>query len=147
YEHQPDLNVTNPAVREEIFKIMGFWLQLGVSGFRVDAAPFLIEHLGTGETERDPFALLDEMRAFLSWRKGDAILLAEANVEMKLVHDFFRDGDRVQMDFNFFLNQQFFAALVTEDVREVAKLLRRSPQLVEPALWANFFCNHDELDL
>src|SRR5262245_55302990 len=43
YKFQPDLNVGNPAVREEIERIMGFWLQLGVTGFRIDAVPFLIE--------------------------------------------------------------------------------------------------------
>ena len=43
YRHQPDLNVANPAVRDEIAKVMGYWLQLGVSGFRVDAVPFLLE--------------------------------------------------------------------------------------------------------
>jgi maltose alpha-D-glucosyltransferase / alpha-amylase len=39
YSYQPDLNTANPAVREEIKKIMGFWAAMGVSGFRVDAAP------------------------------------------------------------------------------------------------------------
>ena len=48
YQHQPDLNTRNPAVRAEIQKIMGFWLQLGVSGFRMDAVPFLIEKKGAG---------------------------------------------------------------------------------------------------
>ena len=43
YDHQPDLNTENPAVRDEIMKIMGYWLELGASGFRMDAVPFLIE--------------------------------------------------------------------------------------------------------
>ncbi|WP_323993211.1 alpha-glucosidase [Nguyenibacter sp. L1] len=34
---QPDLNWDNPAVRDEIFSIMRFWLDKGVSGFRMDA--------------------------------------------------------------------------------------------------------------
>ncbi|NKX50294.1 hypothetical protein HER39_06865, partial [Arthrobacter deserti] len=46
YKHQPDLNVANPAVRDHIAKAMGFWLQLGLDGFRVDAVPFFIETLG-----------------------------------------------------------------------------------------------------
>ena len=46
YDHQADLNTWNPYVRAEIQKIMGFWLQLGVSGFRMDAVPFLIEKKG-----------------------------------------------------------------------------------------------------
>ncbi|MBC7290649.1 MAG: trehalose synthase, partial [Actinotalea sp.] len=37
YRHQPDLNTAHPAVREEIAKVVGFWLQMGVDGFRVDA--------------------------------------------------------------------------------------------------------------
>ncbi|PRC58294.1 trehalose synthase, partial [Mycobacterium sp. ITM-2017-0098] len=41
YKHQPDLNIPNPKVQEEISRTLGFWLQLGVSGFRVDAVPFL----------------------------------------------------------------------------------------------------------
>ena len=52
YEHQPDLNVAHPAVREEIARIVGFWLQVGVSGFRVDAVPFLIELDGIAGARR-----------------------------------------------------------------------------------------------
>ena len=72
YEHQADLNIANPAVREEILKIMGFWLQLGVSGFRIDAVPFLIEYKGLKEApDRDPLLLLSEMRDFLDWREAE----------------------------------------------------------------------------
>ena len=42
YDFQPDLNTSNPEVQAEILKIMGFWIQLGVSGFRMDAVPFVI---------------------------------------------------------------------------------------------------------
>ncbi|NCO10444.1 alpha-glucosidase [Candidatus Saccharibacteria bacterium] len=35
-KHQPDLNYDNPAVFEEVKKIINFWLDLGVSGFRCD---------------------------------------------------------------------------------------------------------------
>ena len=48
YDFQPDLNTANPDVQAEILKIMGFWLQLGVSGFRMDAVPFVIANQGRG---------------------------------------------------------------------------------------------------
>ena len=51
YKFQPDLNFANPAVREEIKKIVAFWLQLGVSGFRIDAVPFIIELTEPGNAE------------------------------------------------------------------------------------------------
>ena len=82
YDFQPDLNMDNPAVRQEIEKIIGFWLQLGVSGFRLDAAPFVIELTAPGIAEpRKDFTWLDDFRAQLAWRRGDAVILAEANVE------------------------------------------------------------------
>ena len=46
YDFQPDLNTSNPEVQAEILKIMGFWIQLGVSGFRMDAVPFVIATKG-----------------------------------------------------------------------------------------------------
>jgi maltose alpha-D-glucosyltransferase/alpha-amylase len=83
YDHQPDLNVANSAVREEIENIMGYWLELGVSGFRLDAAPFLIELKGTNQTaQHDSYTYLRKVRDFLQWRRGDAIILAEANVSL-----------------------------------------------------------------
>ena len=47
FSHQPDLNFDNPAVREELWDIMKFWLEMGVDGFRLDAIPYLIERDGT----------------------------------------------------------------------------------------------------
>ena len=52
YDFQPDLNWANHEVREEVKKIMGFWLQLGASGFRIDAAPFVLEQVSPGRLRR-----------------------------------------------------------------------------------------------
>ena len=151
YKHQPDLNIANPAVREEIKRIMGFWLELGVSGFRVDAAPFLIEHRGVPESRievKDPYAYLDEFRDFLQWRRGDAVLLAEANVEMEEVPKYFGEsGDRLHMLFNFYLNQQLFLALAQERMAPLARGWRAIPPLPAVGQWATFLRNHDEIDL
>jgi oligo-1,6-glucosidase len=38
---QPDLNWENPALRNEMYDIMKFWLDKGVAGFRLDAFPFM----------------------------------------------------------------------------------------------------------
>lgn len=95
YDFQPDLNIANPAVREEIRKLVGFWLELGVSGFRVDAAPFLIDMTGVWEFERKDFRrrwdfrILDELCDLVTSRRGDGVLLAEANVLPEYVPDYF----------------------------------------------------------
>ena len=112
HDFQPDLNTFNPEVRAEIRKIMAFWLQLGVSGFRMDAAPFIIEVTRPHEPEsRKEFGYLREFRELLSWRRGDAVILAEANAEREELLEYFGDGDRLPMLFNFLLNQRQFLAM------------------------------------
>lgn len=148
YKHEPDLNTENPKVRDAIAKIMGFWLQLGVSGFRVDAAPFVIELEGPdAPPHKDDYAFLRDLRTYLSWRRGDAIMLAEANVTPESVPNYFGDGDRVQLMFNFLANQHIFLALASEKASPVIDAYSRLPAIPPTCQWANFLRNHDELDL
>lgn len=148
YKFQPDLNVGNREVREEIERIMGFWLQMGVSGFRIDAAPFLIEDKGTkAPLGAEQYAYLTEFRRFLSWRTGDAVMLAEANVEPRDTLSFFGDGDRMNMMFNFWGNQHLFLALAREDASPLVQAYHDLPALPPTAQWGSFLRNHDELDL
>jgi maltose alpha-D-glucosyltransferase/alpha-amylase len=150
YSHMPDLNIANPRVRDEITKVVGYWLELGLSGFRVDAAPFVIEQTGTeAERDQDPHAFLRDLRAFLNRRRGDAILLAEANLPPDDQRRFFGDegGDEMHMLFNFLLNQRMFLALVRQDPAPVVTGLRELPPVPETNQWANFVKNHDELTL
>ncbi|PSN14962.1 trehalose synthase [filamentous cyanobacterium CCT1] len=150
YDHQADLNITNPAVREEIQKIMGFWLALGVSGFRIDAAPHLIELRQADnlfERVEDPYVYIDEMRDFLSWRRGDAILLAEANEPPDELVKYFDQGDRMQMLFNFWGNQHLYLALARQEAAPLAQAFQDLPPVPPTGQWANFVRNHDELTL
>jgi maltose alpha-D-glucosyltransferase/alpha-amylase len=148
YNHQPDLNTWHPYVRAEIQKIMGFWLQLGVSGFRMDAVPFLIEKKGAGVEHQMDFNLLKEMRDFLQWRSGEAILLAEANVPPDESMEYFGDeGDRLQMMLNFPVNQRLFYALATADIGPLVQALEDTRRRPRNAQWVQFLRSHDELDL
>lgn len=149
YEFQPDLNTSNPHVQAEILKIMGFWIQLGVSGFRMDAVPFVIATKGP-EVKKpiEQYEMLRSFREFLQWREGDAIILAEANVLPKTDMEYFgRDGDRMHMMFNFQVNQHLFYALASSDSRPLAKALKATKPRPASAQWGMFLRNHDELDL
>jgi maltose alpha-D-glucosyltransferase/alpha-amylase len=150
YDFQPDLNMDNPDVRAEIMRIMGYWLQLGVSGFRVDAVPFVIQEspLIRRKAPKLRFDWLEEMRRFLQWRSRDAIMLGEANVLPKDNMRYFGDaGQGIQMMFNFFVNQHLFYALASEDVGPLAMALKRTAGIPNTSQWAQFLRNHDELDL
>lgn len=149
YDFQPDLNTSNPVVQAEILKIMGFWIQLGVSGFRMDAVPFVIATKGAKVKKPvEQYDMLRAFREFLQWREGDAIILAEANVLPKTDMEYFgRDGDRMHMMFNFQVNQHLFYALASADSRPLAKALKATKPRPASAQWGLFLRNHDELDL
>jgi maltose alpha-D-glucosyltransferase/alpha-amylase len=149
YEFQPDLNTANPLVQAEILKIMGFWLQLGVSGFRMDAVPFVIAEKGSGITKAvEQYDMLRTFREFMQWRQGDAVVLAEANVLPNTDMDYFgKSGERLQLMFNFQVNQHLFYALATADSRLLAVSLEETRTRPTTAQWAMFLRNHDELDL
>jgi len=149
FQFQPDLNTSNPYVQAEILKIMGFWTQLGVSGFRMDAVPFVIATKGADVRKpKEQFDMLRGFRELLQWRRGDAVILAEANVLPRDDMEYFgSDGDRLQMMFNFQVNQHLFHALASGDVRSLAGALKKTRPRPATAQWAQFLRNHDELDL
>ncbi|HEV7282818.1 MAG TPA: alpha-amylase family protein [Pirellulaceae bacterium] len=148
YEQQADLNIANPRVREEIRRIMGFWLELGVAGFRIDAAPFLIEMQAVKtEHSSDPFEYLQEFRDYLTYVRGDAVLLAEANVDMKTAPKYLGGGDRMQLLFNFLVQEHLMLSLVREKAEPIARGLRALPDIPPQGQWANFLRNHDEMSL
>jgi maltose alpha-D-glucosyltransferase/alpha-amylase len=133
----------------EILKIMGFWIQQGVSGFRMDAVPFVIATKGPKVRKPlEQFDMLRGFREFLQWRQGDCIILAEANVLPDTDMDYFgKDGDRMHMMFNFQVNQHLFYALASADTRPLAKAMTVTKPRPATAQWGLFLRNHDELDL
>jgi len=149
YDFQPDLNTTHPDVQAEILKIMGFWLQLGVDGFRMDAVPFVIAQKGADlKRPIEHYDMLRSFTEFLSWRKNGAMILGEANVTPK--HDmqyFGAAGERLQMVFNFDVNQHLFYALASGDCAPLMKAMDDTRPRPASAQWGHFLRNHDELDL
>jgi maltose alpha-D-glucosyltransferase/alpha-amylase len=144
YSHQPDLNLANPAVRDELAQVMGFWLAQGLSGFRVDAVPFLIE----GAMD-DPHQVLRDLRAYLNRRDGEAVLLGEVNLPAKDVRAFLgdEDGDELHMAIDFLGNQAFYLALARGEAEPLARALRDFPPIPPSASLGRFVRNHDELTL
>jgi trehalose synthase len=150
YSHQPDLNVANAPVRDEIAQIVGYWLQQGLAGFRVDAVPFLIEPTGTPEGAiPDPHKLLRDLRRAIGRRRGEAILMGEVNLPPAEQRAFFgdEDGDELHMVLNFTLNQAMYLAFARGEAEPLIRALRALPEIPPDCQWANFVRNHDELTL
>ncbi|WNV86840.1 alpha-amylase family protein [Umezawaea sp. Da 62-37] len=153
YHYQPDLNVANPEVRDEIVRIMGFWMELGLSGFRVDAVPFLLETDGQLDAANlpDPHDYLCDLRAFLNRRNGESVLLGEVNLPYTDAMKFFGNakgvGDELTMCFDFIGMQQMYLSLARQDSGALARSLTERPKPPRDAHWATFVRNHDELTL
>ena len=150
YSHQPDLNIANPEVRDEIAQVVGFWLEQGLSGFRVDAVPFMLEPMGMpGGALVDPHELLRDLRRFIGRRSGEAILLGEVNLPPDDQRTFFgdEDGDELHMLFSFTVNQALYLALARESAAPLEQALAELPAIPSDCQWASFVRNHDELTL
>jgi len=148
FSHQPDLNFDNPAVRDEVWNVMKFWLDLGVDGFRVDAVPYLVEREGTScENLPETHSVLKELRAKLDAHFSGKVLLAEANMWPEDVRPYFGNGDEFHMSFHFPIMPRMFMALRLEDRKPLIDIIERTPSIPDSCQWAIFLRNHDELTL
>ncbi|MFZ0037533.1 MAG: maltose alpha-D-glucosyltransferase [Candidatus Acidiferrales bacterium] len=148
FSHQPDLNYDNPAVFEEMWNVMKFWLELGVDAFRLDAVPYLIEREGTNcENLPETHAIIRELRKRLDQSFPGRMLLAEANQWPADVRAYFGDGDEFHMAFHFPLMPRIFMAVQLEDRKPIIEILEQTPQIPENCQWCTFLRNHDELTL
>jgi len=148
YDFMPDLNITHPDVLDEMHKVLGLWLELGISGFRVDSLPFMIETIGTSAKDQ-PITYLRSLVEFLERRRGDAIFLGEANVSPQEQQRYFAvdDGDGVQMLFDFRTCSAQWLAHARGHAEPLIDALNSRPSYPAQAQFANFCRHHDELNL
>jgi maltose alpha-D-glucosyltransferase/alpha-amylase len=148
FSHQPDLNYDNPAVREEMWDVMKFWLDMGVDGFRLDAVPYLIEREGTScENLPETHIVIKELRAKLDREYPGRMLLAEANQWPADLRPYFGTGDEFHMAFHFPLMPRMFMGLKLEDRKPITEILTQTPEIPASCQWGLFLRNHDELTL
>ncbi|MFZ0317677.1 MAG: maltose alpha-D-glucosyltransferase [Candidatus Sulfotelmatobacter sp.] len=148
FSHQPDLNYDNPAVREQMWKVMSFWLEMGVDGFRLDAVPYLVEREGTNcENLPETHDVLKELRRRLDEEFPGRMLLAEANQWPADLRPYFADGNEFHMAFHFPLMPRMFMGLKLEDRKPITEILQQTPEIPASCQWSLFLRNHDELTL
>jgi maltose alpha-D-glucosyltransferase/alpha-amylase len=148
YTHEPDLNLANAQVREELYRVMRYWLRLGVSGFRIDAAPFMVEQARLADPRDGGFWLLKDMHDFMVLRRPGAVLMGEVNVPPQQFGEYFGPGgERLTLLLNFWINMHLFLALARDSAEPLLRALAQQPEAPQPARYAIWIRNHDELDL
>jgi maltose alpha-D-glucosyltransferase/alpha-amylase len=148
FSHQPDLNWDNPQVREEMWDVMRFWLNMGVDAFRLDAVPYLVEREGTNcENLPETHGVIKELRTRLDKEFPGRMLLAEANQWPSDLRAYFGQSDEFHMAFHFPLMPRMFMGVKLEDRKPITEILKQTPQIPEACQWCLFLRNHDELTL
>ncbi|MGB3617321.1 MAG: alpha-amylase family protein, partial [Catalinimonas sp.] len=148
YHHQPDLNFDNPRVQQEVIKMLDFWANLGVDGFRLDAIPYLFEREGTNcENLPETHVFLKQLRTHMDEKHPDKMFLAEANMWPEQAASYFGEGDECHMNFHFPIMPRLFMALKMEERHPIVDILEQTPAIPDNCQWAMFLRNHDELTL
>ncbi len=148
FSHQPDLNYDNLAVQEEIFKVLDFWMDMGVDGFRLDAVPYLFERDGTNcENLPETHAFLKKLRKHIDDKRPGTLMLAEANMWPEDSASYFGNGDECHMNYHFPIMPRMFMSLKMEDRYPIIDIMDQTPEIPKACQWAMFLRNHDELTL
>ncbi|WP_284007637.1 alpha-amylase family protein [Haloarcula pelagica] len=146
YHHQPDLNVANPEVRDEMHDVLRFWLDQGADGFRIDAAHPMLQAKGHNATTEGVW-MFEEMKDVVRAEKDHAILLAEADDQPDELDYYFADGNAFDLMFNFVLNAHMVYGLGVRDTWPLHHADELLPNISHVGQWANFLRNHDEWNL
>lgn len=148
FSSQPDLNHNNPRVVRSMNKIIKYWGEIGVDGFRLDAIPYLCVKEGTSNENLDEtHNVIKNWRKYLDSEFEDKIFLAEANKWPEDVAKYFGNGDECHMAYNFPLMPRIFIAIRKETRIPIIDIMENLPKIPDNCQWALFLRNHDELTL
>lgn len=148
YPQQADLNWDNPEVFGEMMKVVDFWMDLGVDGFRLDAASHLIKREG-GDSRHLPetHAVIKKIRAHIEARSKEAVLLTEADGLPEIIKEYFGNGDEAHLSYNFPLVKYFFRAIADGSFKINEEFLKSVSGIPDNCQWVIFLGHHDELPL
>jgi maltose alpha-D-glucosyltransferase / alpha-amylase len=147
YSHEPDLDHANPEVREEMYRVMSYWLRLGISGFRVDAAPHIAHRACIADDTADGLWIIEDMHRYARRRVHGAVLMGEADVDVEKYRDWLADGRRLTHLLDFFINNHLFLALARGRAGPLQEALRTHGDVPLHARHGMWLRNHDQLDL
>ncbi len=143
WDQMPDLNYTNPAVVEEMKKVASFWLEdVGVDGFRLDAAKHIIEEDSTQENTKSTHDWWKDFRAAYKSANPEAMTVGEVWSSNDQAAKYVQ-GDELDLVFDFDLANSMLGAATFSSPNDFAKALQRSIRAFPDGQFATFLTNHD----
>ena len=139
----PDLNVANPAVTAELTADASFWLgDVGVDGFRLDAAKYLIEDGPTTQNTPETHAWWQTFRTAVEKTSPGAFLVGEVWDTSPISASYVPDD--LDMTFDFTVASGYVDAAGSGDATSLGKILARITTLYPPQGFGAFLTNHDQ---
>jgi glycosidase len=144
WEGMPDLDLGNPEVTAELDAIADFWLEdMGVDGFRLDAARHLIEDGRDLENVDATFDWLAGFRERIKARHPDALVLGEVWDASSMSARYVREG-AVDLTFDFGLASATITSLRSGERGSLRAALTEVAELYPAGGLATFLTNHDQ---
>ncbi len=142
----PDLNYNNPAVTKEMKKIISFWLKdVGVDGFRLDAAKHLIEDGTKQENTAATHAWFkDEFYPTYKTINPNAVVVGELFGDGLNTIAGYVDNDQFDLAFNFQLAESAISSAQTGISNYYARTIKTTEKVLKNHNYATFLANHDQ---
>jgi glycosidase len=145
WEGMPDLNLENADVQREIEDVADFWLDdMGVDGFRLDAAKHLIENGDQLENTPDTHEWLKTFRDGVHAGHPDALILGEVFDSTTISSGYVTDAS-LDLTFDFGLGSATIISLNSRDAGSLAAALNEVAGAYPQDTLATFLTNHDQI--
>lgn len=143
-EAMPDLNYANPAVVEEMKRVVNFWLEdVGIDGFRLDAAKHIFEEGTTIENLPETHVFYKKLRQYYKAVNPQAMMVGEVWNNSDIVAPYLQ-GDELDLAFDFDLAKNFVFSAGTQNANYFSDVLNRDISVFKPGQFAVFLTNHDQ---
>ena len=147
FSHQPDLNFENPQVLREVLDALGYWAELGVDAFRLDAVPYLIEQ-DAGAARTSLARTRSSRTSAATWTRPFPAACCSPRRTSGPTTSARTSGTATSATWrSTSRSPRIFMALRLEDVEPIVEIMRRTPPIPDTCQWALFLRNHDELTL
>jgi glycosidase len=144
WEGMPDLNVANPEVTAALDDVARFWLEeMGVDGFRLDAARHLIEDGAQLENTPATLAWLEGFRSRVETVKPDALVVGEVWDATSTAARYVREG-ALDLAFEFGLAGAILGGVRLGDADTLASVQAEVSAAYPAGGYAAFLTNHDQ---
>ena len=147
-EDQVDLNFANPQVLNEFVGIIRYYLERGVTIFRLDAVAFLWKEVGSPSIHlQQTHELIKILRLLIEHHTPHGVVITETNVPNRENLTYFGNANEAHVIYNFSLPPLLINTLVTGNCRHLKTWLMSMPPAQMGTTYLNFIASHDGVGL